>query len=188
MAWRIHSWDASTNTGEVVSSHFGPWTIEGSPGDAFAVGEDVLVELVGEPRAYRVTNVRHARQPQPEGTRLPMFDELNATLFVDCYVVDEQPERALKLWFGDCCRACGPSWHVTFRDVTLIKGLSEHGDVDAPHFRLASEAERREHGLVGNAYCIVTAHGYGPDGPPIFVVARTVEIEALDVVPMTSGR
>jgi len=181
MAWQVHSWDAAARRGEVVSSHFGPWPFDGAAaGHDFVVGEEVLVELVGAPSSYRVQNVRAARQRQPDGTRAQVFDELNAKRFESCYV-EERIDSSIKLWFGDCCHMCGPSWFITFRDVTMVKGLSEHGDVDAPLFRLASPQERREHELEGTeAYCIVTQYGYGPDGPPVFIVAGSVDIEPFE--------
>mgnify|MGYP007097596157 CR=1 FL=1 len=175
----------------MVSSHFGPWPFAGRAGDAFHVGEDVLVELQGPPGSYRVENVRPARQRQPEGTQTPFLDELNARRLGDCYV-EARTADALQLWLGDCCRYCGPSLFVTFRDVTAIHGLSEHGDLDYPHFRLASAAERREHALAvdgaAQAYCIVTNHGDGPDGPSVFVVAGTIELEALPALGSVSPR
>ena len=182
MGWRIHSWDASTATGEVVSSHFGPWPFEGGPHD-FVAGEDVLVDLEGDPKAYRVRNVRPARQRQPEGTRHPVLDGINERRHEDCFV-EEKTADSWKLWLGDCCAWCGPSIHVTFRDVKLLKG--DEVDLDLPWFRLATVDERRDHALVvegdAQAYCIVTNHGYGPDGPLVFVVAG-----AIDITPVERG-
>jgi hypothetical protein len=183
MAWRIHSWDATTCTGTVVSSHFGPWPFE-SPESEFVVGEDVLVELVGKPGSYGVTNVRHSRQRQPEGTSHPVLEELNAHRYEDCHV-EAQTDDSLTLWLGDCCPFCCASLLVTFRDIKSIVGLSKHGDLDSPLFRLASVDERAQHALAladnAAAYCIVTNHGYGPDGPCVFIVAG-----AIDIAPYTA--
>jgi hypothetical protein len=179
MSWRVHSWDAASATGEVVSSHFGPWPFASTSGVQFETGEEVLVELGGPSSAYRVTDVRPARQRQPDGTIDPVFAQLNARHCWDAYVERQTPDT-LAIWVGDCCHQCGPSWLVTFRDIAHVHGLSEHGDIDAPLFRLASADERREHALTppagACAYCIVTNHGFGADGPHIYVVARTVDI------------
>jgi hypothetical protein len=61
-------------------------------------------------------------------------------------------------------------------------GVDEDGDYGEPLFRLASTDEIRRHSLDvpegARAFCVVTSHGQGRDGPPIFIVASSVRIVA----------
>lgn len=60
-------------------------------------------------------------------------------------------------------------------------GLVEEMDLDNSLLRLASEqecAERRLSVPAGTtAYCIVTNHGNGADGPRVFIIADGVDVE-----------
>jgi hypothetical protein len=181
MAWRIRSWNRATQTGEVVSPHFGPWPFASASGVQFAIGEAVLVELAGPPSAYRVANVRPTRQRQPEGTRAQVFEQLNARRFDSC-LVHAQNEHSITFWLGNCCPACGASVLVTFADVSAATSVDEDTDLSWPLFRTASIEEQRALALVTapgeQTYCIVTNHGDGPDGPHVFIVARSITIAA----------
>ena len=184
MTWRIQDWDAVTATGAVSSPHFGPHAFgpdQNRYGTSdFVPGEEVLVELDRDGDGWRVHTVTAARQRQPAGTQTAQLDALNRPRHFDAYV-EAQTDTSLRLWLGDCCRPCGPSVFVTFHGVSRIEGLRDDLALDSPWFRMATADEQREHGLeVGpgaTAYCIVTNHGHGRDGPRVFVVATGVDVE-----------
>lgn len=167
----------------MASPHFGPWPfgpseIAGGTRD-FEVGEPVHVELDGPKDAYVVRKVTACRQRQPDGTTCRDFDALNARMYPDMHLEESTPGE-LRFWLGDCCAHCSDSARLRFHEPSAVIGLREDMDLDSPLFRLASPLEREEHGLdasSGVAYCIVTNHGNGPDGPRIFIVARRVSIE-----------
>ena len=94
---------------------------------------------------------------------------------------EESSGHALQFWLGDCCEYCTPDpIRLRFEGVTMIDGLGEDVDMSDSLFRLASSAEIREHRLVvpdgARAFCIVTCHGQGRDGPTVLVVAREARI------------
>lgn len=183
MAWRIHSWSGESGIGSVVSPHFGPLpfgpaeNIDGTTD--FAPGEEVFVELDGPKEAYVVRSVGLARQRQPEGTRWAAFDVVNGCGDMR---LQERGDDHLRFWMGDCCEWCAPAWALTFSSVTSVVGLDDdEPDLDASLLRLASEDELTGlHVPPGSrAYCIVTSHGQGRDGPRVFVVAGEASVEAL---------
>ncbi|NVB82772.1 MAG: hypothetical protein HOV81_30625 [Kofleriaceae bacterium] len=183
MTWRIHSWSPGSGTGTVASPHFGPWPFgpaenKGGKRD-FTVGERVLVELDGPKDALVVRSVIPACQPQPEGTECTALRELNAAHPPDMHV-EERSEGALRFWLGDCCERCADAWRVTFIHPR-VDGLNDETDLDHPLLRLASAQECAERSLSvpagSTAYCIVTNHGDGPDGPRVFVVADGIDVE-----------
>ncbi len=183
MAWRIHTWSAESGIGSVVSPHFGPLSFGPAANTYgttdFAPGEEVLVELDSPREPYVVRSVRLARQRQPEGTRWAAFDVVNGC---EDMRLEERGDDHLRFWRGDCCAWCAPAWSVIFSNVTSVVGLDgDEPDLDASLLRLASEEELTElHVPPGSrAYCIVTSHGQGRDGPRIFVVAGEATIEAL---------
>lgn len=183
VTWRIHSWSSATSTGTVASSHFGPWPFgpaENTARQNFVVGERVLVELDGPKGAYVVRSVRPACQPQPAGTECVALRELNATHPPDMMLEERSAER-LRFWLGDCCESCSDAWRLTFANPR-IDGLTDDMDLDHPLIRLASEQECVERALTvpagSTAYCIVTHHGEGDDGPRVYIVADGIEIEA----------
>jgi hypothetical protein len=144
----------------------------------FAVGEAVLVELDGEPDNFLVRTVRLLHQRQPPDTHSPLFDEVNR--FGETRL-EEVTAASLQFWVGDCCEHCTPdARRLRFEGVTTIRGLDEDYDWDNPLFRLASMLEIGEHDLLvpagSTAFCIVTSHGNGPDGPRVFVVAAGLQV------------
>ncbi|MCA9608421.1 MAG: hypothetical protein KC619_22585 [Myxococcales bacterium] len=182
MVWWIHEWSSETRRGSVASPHFGPWGFgpaENATDTDFEVGEEVLVTLDGPKDAYVVRSVVPARQRQPAGTEWPEMADVGRSGDVR---VEELTEDALVLWAGDCCEHCGPSWRVTFRRPR-VRDLDEGSDLDLTLFRLATDEEVREAGLEvpdeSRAYCLVTLHGQGPDGPRFVVVAERVDVERI---------
>lgn len=183
MTWRIHSFSPASGQGTVVSPHFGPWGFgpAENPFDTrdFEVGGRVLVELDGPKHAYVVRAVIAERQRQPEGTACEAFAELNRARPPDVRV-EESSEATLRLWLGDCCEACGDWWTVRFTNPRGAE-LDEDTDLDSPLLRYASDGEVAESGLSvldgRRAYCIVTGHGSGRDGPRVFFTAERVEVE-----------
>ena len=183
VAWRIHSWEPSSRTGTVESPHFGPWPFgpaENPTGAThFACGDRVLVELDGPKGAYVVRSVAPACQPQPEGTVCADLSELNAGHPGEMRL-EEEASGVLRFWVGDCCQACADSWMLTFVNP-VAHGFDEDMDLDSPLLRLASTGECETQNLScvdgRTAYCIVTNHGQGLDGPRVFIVADAVELE-----------
>ncbi|MDQ3036143.1 MAG: hypothetical protein M3Y87_27325 [Myxococcota bacterium] len=183
MAWRIHSWSEKDGRGEVVSPHFGPWPFgpaENTQGTTdFRCGEEVFVELDGAPDAYVVRTVSPARERQPPGTELPDLAEANDRDLR----LDRRSDDELAFWVGNCCEWCSPSApHLVFRGVTSFVGWDEDApdfDPVCPLFRRASSDEARALELHvpdgSTAYCIVTRHGTGRDGPRVFIVARSAD-------------
>ena len=80
----------------------------------------------------------------------------------------------------------GQPGRVRFEEVISIVGLDDDIVFAAALFRLASpeevEANHLEMSGGTKAFCIVTDHGQGADGPSIFVVARSVEVIAPEVL------
>jgi hypothetical protein len=139
----------------------------------------VWVELDGPPQAFRISLVRPMCQRQPADTHWEPFDAINET--VDDVVVEDCTQGTLQLWLGYCCLCCTPNpMRVRFEGVTHLQGLGEDVDFCNPLFRLASLAEIHAHSIPVpsecRAFCIVTSHGQGRDGPPIFVVAQSAAI------------
>lgn len=183
MAWTIHSWASERGTGTIASPHFGPISFDAQANvdevADFVVGEPVFVELDGNAPNFRVLLIRPLSQRQPQGTRWPLFDAVNGR-FGDARI-DEQSPETVQFWFGDCCESCTPNpVHVRFEGVIRVLGLGEDTDFSNPLFRLASVGEIRAHSLDvpadSRAFCIVTSHGEGLDGPPVFIVARVVRV------------
>ncbi|MDF3065356.1 MAG: hypothetical protein K0R38_957 [Polyangiaceae bacterium] len=183
MAWTIQSWSAERGIGTIASPHFGP-----VPFDAranvdhvldFLVGEPVLVELGGTAPNFEVLIVRPASQRQPSGTRWAPFDAINGRF--DDARVEEQSAQAVQFWLGDCCEYCTPdAVRLRFDGVTAVVGLDGDLGFSDPLFRLASPDEVQSNSLNVNsdhhAFCVVTSHGQGPDGPPVFIVAQSAVI------------
>jgi len=118
-------------------------------------------------------------QRQPEGTHWPPFDAVNCR-FGDAWI-EEQSSQSIQFWLGDCCEHCTPNpVRLRFGGVTSVVGLEEDVDFSDPVFRLASpkEVEAKSLEIPENhqAFCVVTSHGHGQDGPPILIVARAAEI------------
>ena len=184
MVWRIHSWSPERGVGSVVSPHFGPWTFgpeENTYGTRdFEIGEEVLVELDGPKDAYVLRSVVAARQRQPAGTECPELAELNASHPGDMHIT-AWDDAKLTFWLGGCCEWCsGSSWRVRF-DRPRVEGLDWDTDIADPLLRYASERERTENDLSvserSRAYCVVTGHGGGRDGPRLFIVADEITVE-----------
>jgi hypothetical protein len=139
----------------------------------------VLVKLDGPKEAYVVRSVIPACQSQPEGTECSALREINAAQPGDMHI-EEWSEHALRFWVGDCCEGCADAWRVTFIHPR-VDGLVDEMDLGLPLLRLASEQECAERALSvpegSTAYCIVTNHGDGPDGPRVFVVAHGIDVE-----------
>lgn len=192
MAWRIHRWSAEDGIGEVVSPHFGPWRFgpdQNPKGTDFVVGEEVRVQLSGGKDNYEVSSVVrvvHRAVEMPEGAECAELVPVNAARHEDMHIEDRSSTK-LCLWVGDCCSWCGDSWVVSFDGVSNVVGLDDDSDLDRPVFRLATDAEVRERGLVvpsgSQAYRIVTTQ-YSEEPPPpgIFVVAESVEASARPAV------
>jgi len=183
MAWRIHQWSAARGTGSISSPHFGPVPFDSRANiDAvqdFAPGEPVVVELAGKAPEFQVTTIRPMCQRQPPDTRWSAFDAVNGR-FGDARI-EECSQQVVQFWIGDCCEHCTPNAiRVRFIDVASIAGLSDDVDFADPIFRRASPDEIRANRLVvppdHHAFCVVTSHGRGPDGPPIFIVARIAHV------------
>lgn len=184
MAWSIHSWSADRGAGEIVSPHFGPIPFADEANvdhvPDFRVGESVLVELDGVAPHFRVLVIRPASQRQPDGTHWPPFDDVNGR-FGDARL-EEQSSEAIQFWLGDCCEHCTPNpIRVRFEGVISVVGLDRDVDFDDPLFRLASPRELEANSLgvpAGHrAFCVVTSHGQGQDGPLIFIVASAAEVQ-----------
>lgn len=186
VAWRIHSWSENEGRGEVVSPHFGPWPFGATENfeatTDFRVGEEVFVELDGDPSSYVVRSVAVARKRQPPGTELPDFYEVNGSS--DLWL-EMRSDGDLVFWAGDCCEQCSASARrITFHGVSSFIGWDEDAidfDPSCPLFRRASADEIRALDRAvpdgSTAYCIVTRHGAGSDGPRIFIVARSAEVK-----------
>lgn len=167
----------------MVSPHFGPLPFGSAENPAgtrdFAVGERVLVELDGPKEAFVVRSVVAACQRQPQGTECDALRALNAACPADMRL-EEQSAGTVRFWVGDCCEHCADAWRLTFINPR-IDGFHEEMDLDNPLIRLASEEECAERRLSvppgSTAYCIVTNHGNGPDGPRVFIVADDIDVE-----------
>ena len=190
MAWTIHSWSPADGVGTIASPHFGPVQFDSAANvdqvDDFRIGEHVVVELDGDAPAFGVRSVRPFSQRQPRDTHWPAFDRINGH-FGDAKL-EQHSDRALGFWLGDCCPYCTPKpTHLWFDDVSSIVGLDEITAFSDPLFRLASPTEVETNRLVlpreSRAFCIVTVHGHGPDGPSIFIVAGTARIVEPDDAP-----
>ena len=202
MSWRIHSWSPLTASGTIDSPHFGPVAFDRQANvDAvtdFELGEPVMVELQGTAPPFVIRALRPMRQRQPSGTEWPPFDAINSR-FGDVRV-EKLTADELQLWLGNCCDSCTPDApRLSFHGVTSLIGLHDDLDFSNPLFRLASEDEKRAHHMAvpdgSTAYCIVSSHGNGPDGPSVFVVAMDAHItphtpsaESPDGLPTTSHR
>jgi len=192
VTWTIHSWSAATGTGAVRSAHFEslPFGAVENPyaTDDFVVGEAVLVEVALGPTGPSVQSVIAARQRQPAGTARADLDAINALDNPDMRLEARSP-TTLTLWLGDCWEWCPPSTPVRFREVTQVGGPDGARDLAPPGFRLATAEEQAAAGLEvpegADAFCIVTGHGLGRDGPSFYVVARSVEVVA---VPLRARR
>jgi len=139
----------------------------------------VLVELEGTAPNFQVLLVRPTSQRQPNGTHWPPFDAVNGR-FGDAWI-EEQSAQSMQFWLGDCCEYCTPNAvRLRFDGVTSVVGLDGDLDFSDPLFRLASPDEVHTNSLnVGpdhHAFCVVTSHGQGPDGPPLFIVAQVAAI------------
>lgn len=183
MAWTIHEWSTEKGEGSIASPHFGPIPFgESANVDQvvdFRTGENVLVELEGDAPNFRVLTIRPANQRQPANTHWPAFDAVNGR-FGDLRV-EPSPPGSVQLWLGDCCEYCTPNpIRLRFHDVSAIIGLHDDLAFDDPLFRLASDGELRQHAVVAQpdhrVFCIVSSHGQGPDGPPVFIVARAAQV------------
>lgn len=184
MAWRIRSWTAVTGCGEIVSPHLGPWPFGPEQNLSgvtdFAPGEPVVVELDATPTGYAVRWVVPACARQPAGTELPGLVALAGSDLR----LDERIDDRLVFWAGDCCEHCSPSApNVVFAGVASVLGFDgDIGDViDRALVRRATEHEVAELGLAvapgKTAYCVVTQHGQGRDGPSIFIIASSAEVD-----------
>lgn len=145
----------------------------------FAVGEAVFVEFDKGAPDFAVRALRPMRQRQPPDTRWPPFEAVNGR-FGDLHL-EAQTGDTLQLWLGDCCQRCTPdAVRMRFEGITNLIGWDADLDFSNPQFRLASSAEIQEHQLhipaSSNAYCIVSSHGNGPDGPRVFIVALDVHM------------
>ena len=190
MAWRIHSWCGETATGAVVSPHFGPLAFAAAENPEstadFVVGEDVVVEVDGPSERLVVRSVRRAnrRAPMPAGTACPAFAAMGTARPGDLRV-EEYESETLRLWAGDCCPWCGPSWSIAFGGVCDVRGLDEW-DGDDPEFRYATDAEIAAHGLAirdgVRAYRVMLCHRADePPGEDIFVVAASVQVTPVPI-------
>jgi hypothetical protein len=183
MAWTIHSWSPADGSGTIASPHFGPIPF-GSAANVdnvkdFRIGEPVFAELDGHEPAFEVRLIRPFSQRQPPGTGWPAFDRINGH-FGDA-MVEHRSDRELGFWLGDCCQYCTPNpTRVRFDNVSSVVGLDDDTVFSDPLFRLASPAEVESNRLVvpseSKAFCIVTEHGQGLDGPSIFIVATDVRV------------
>lgn len=184
MAWRIHSWFVDRGVGAIASPHFGPIPF-GSEANVdrvpdFQVGETVLVELAGDAPKFRVLLVRPTHQRQPNGTHWTPFDVVNGRSFGDARI-EQQSAGSVQFWLGDCCEHCTPgAVRLRFDGIASIVGLDDDADLGDPLFRLASPGEVQANSLCvppdHHAFCIVTSHGQGRDGPLIFIVARSMQV------------
>ncbi|MEM9187755.1 MAG: hypothetical protein AAGF12_01165 [Myxococcota bacterium] len=184
MAWKIHSWSEKTGKGTIASPHFGPWPFgptENPMGTTdFRIGEEVSVHLEPHGDTYVVASVILTRQRQPQGTEWKTLQELGASHASDLeYTVVGDHELVLRLF--DCCAWCSDVWTIRFRGVTThTLPCSDDSDLDNPLLRFASSTELDEHRIAvpenAEAYCVVTRHGLGLDGPRYFIVARSVEV------------
>lgn len=182
MAWTIVTWSRAEGTGTIASPHFGPIPFDARANvdnvDDFREGEAVWVELDGSPPAFRIALLRPMAQRQPAGTHHPVFDVVNGRSDAE---LEEQTEHALQLWLGFCCQRCEPyPMRVRFEGITTVSDSFEDAELSNPLFRIASPAEIASRQLVvpegSTAFCIVTSHGNGRDGPSFFVVAREVAV------------
>jgi hypothetical protein len=183
MAWTIHSWSADRGTGSIVSPHFDPLPFEAKANvdqvTDFLDGEPVLVELSGDAPHFRVDCIRPTSQRQPEGTHWAPFDAVNGR-FSDVWLEERSP-TSVQFWLGECCEYCTPDpLRLRFQGVVEVVGLDDDVAFDDPLFCLASPGEVQQHSLDvpsgHRAFCVVTSHGHGIDGPPLFIVARTAGI------------
>jgi hypothetical protein len=183
MAWTIHSWSVERGSGTIASPHYGPVPFDSKANvdnvQDFQIGEPVLVELDGRGPDFEVLSIRPLHQRQPEGTHWPDFEAVNGR-FSD-FRIEEQSSHTVQFWVGECCEWCTPNApRVRFDGVTTMIDLGDDADFSAPLFRLASADEIRTHSLSvpsgARAFCIVTSHGQGRDGPPIFIVASSARI------------
>ncbi|MGE0321736.1 MAG: hypothetical protein AB7K71_11820 [Polyangiaceae bacterium] len=186
MAWTIESWDPATRTGTLRSPHFagvpfGPAENVQNVTD-FAIGETVVVEFAEVEPTHVLRAVTPTRQRQPKDTHIALFDVVNG--YLDVQLEEHSPGR-LVLWLGDCCEYCTPDApRLVFEGLTTDQ-LSSAWEADTvelsnPLFRGASAEEIATHQLDvpegARAYCVVTSHGSGPDGPKLFLVARSVSV------------
>jgi hypothetical protein len=175
--WRIDSWSSADRCGLVKGRHLGPFPF----GEAetkvydYAVGEEVIVELVEESRGrWRVTKVIPKLARQPEGTHLP---DLEKAIGLPDFGIRSYDGRTRVLEIVGGMDLDYPRVEIRFHEVELISCPTRFSD---PLFRLASSDERRVfEGLEGKVFCIVTEHGDGPDGPRHFVVAARAECRAI---------
>jgi hypothetical protein len=183
MAWTIHHWSAERGVGTIKSPHFGPVPFDAGANvdkvDDYREGEPVLVELEGEAPNFRVRKIRPMCQRQPDDSHFPGFDAVNGR-FGDASI-EKNVTGTVQFWVGDCCGWCTPNAiRVRFDEVASVTGIDDDFEFADPLFRLASPAEVRANQLVVpsgyTAFCVVTSHGQGPDGPPIFIVARAVQV------------
>ncbi|MCE9575995.1 MAG: hypothetical protein K8W52_22780 [Deltaproteobacteria bacterium] len=169
----------------MASEHFGPWPFGAAQNPAgtvdFVVDELVVVELDGPKERYTVRSVVRVihRAGMPAGTECEAFAALAAATPADWHI-DEHAGGRLRLWLGDCCGWCGPSWLVTFDGVSEARGL-EAVDGEDPAFRFASDDEIRANALEvplgARAYRIILTHGAGDaPAPDVFVVATGVAV------------
>lgn len=186
MAWRIRDWSPESGHGTVEAPGVGileflpSANVDNVPD--FIPDEVVWVELDGAPGCYEVTLVRPMAQHQPQGTQASDFAVFNGR-FVDVYI-EQHNDDTLSLWLGNCCMRCTPDgFRVGFAGISSVHGLDDDTTFSSPHFRMASEAEIEANALVvptgSRAFCIVTSHGEGLDGPSVLIVATSVEVTSL---------
>lgn len=187
MTWTVHEWEQELGVGSIESPHFGPIPFDREANadgvQDFHRGEPVSVELDGTAPSIRVRTVRPMRQRQPTGTHSSVFDNVNYR-FGDA-LIEERTQEALQIWLGDCCSHCTPEpLRVRFERVACTSGLDEDIVLEDVLFRLASPEEIRERELSvpaeATAFCLVTSHGAGRDGPVAFVVAQSVRVISPD--------
>lgn len=188
VSWRIDDWNSETGCGTVVSEHFGPFPFDVSANTQsvpdFRPREAVLVQLDGKAPNFSIVGVVPTHQRQPAGTRVAELERI-LSAFVDVRV-DESPSGTVQFWVGACCDHCTPdALRLRFEDVEFENVTDDEDlDLEAPLIRLATPAEVSGNALeVSNgatAYCLVTSHGNGPDGPSRFIVARKYRLVPAD--------
>ncbi len=184
MAWLIHEWSGDSGTGSIVSPHFGPLPfgpVENSQRITdFVPGEEVLPQLEGKAPNFTIIEVIPRYERQPPGTELKPFSAARYSL--GDFRLDERSSDSLEFWLGDCCEMCSPNAPMLrFSGVTRMPFSDDDDpDFESPLLRLASPQEVHENQLEvasgSIAYCIVSDHGNGLDGPLLFLVAKRLEL------------
>jgi hypothetical protein len=174
--WRVKEWNPLSRTGRIRGAHL---QLEVTPEmiavEELIVGEDVGVDLESTDPVPRARRVWPLKARQPTGSARQEFAELNAAELFD-FEVESFTSGALTI-IGGHDLAYSHDFEIVLHDIAWYSGAFYF------HHALFRAASTEESAAIppdaraeGTAFCIVTDHGNGADGPRFFAVASRAEV------------